>query len=128
MTKKKILTLIRKDNTWHVISTGPNSVLLMRQFGKNKPKAIQFTLTCSKEGVHIEHPNYEFKSTVSHFCSAQKDIRLSLNKTYLTSVIKMLRRIGLWEAVLNKDFLQVNKDNPKSNKTTVNRELKSLLR
>lgn len=127
MNRAKVLKALRTENTWHVVNDGKDAVLLAKQFGQKRPKVIQLTLTCTKEGIHIRHPNYEFKSTISHFCSVQKDIRLSLNKTFLTSIIRTLKETGLWEAVTNKDFLVVNKNNSKSNKNTVKRELGLLL-
>ena len=128
MNRKRILNKLSLEVTWLAIKSGGDSVKVVKQFGKAKIKIIEFVLTSVSEGIHIHHPNYEFISKVSHFCAVEKDIRLSLNKTFLSSIIKSLKKVGLWEAVVNKDFLKINKDNSKSNKKNVSHELKKLLR
>lgn len=128
MNRQRLLKTLQEDTTWIAVKNGKDEVSVAKQFGKKKPKVIKFILICSREGIHLKHPNYEFKSTVSHFCAIQKDVRLSLNKTFLTSIIKSLKNLGLWELIINKDFLQINKNNAKSDKGLVGKELKNLLR
>ena len=128
MNRSKVMTLLRKDPTWHIAKEGKDGVKVLKQFGKGKPKVIAFVLVCVKDGVYLKHPSYDFVSTVSHFKAVQTDKRLSLNKTYLKSIIRSLKALGLWEAVVNKDFLEINKNNKKSDKGTVRKELYSLLR
>ena len=75
----------------------------------------------------LEHPNYEYVNRIAHFRSVKKEIRLSLNKTYLASVIEALRKAGVWPLILNQDFLKVNNKCKKSNKGKVKKELANLL-
>ncbi len=127
MTRGSLKKKLSGEKSWLIINDGSDGVKVVKEFGIQKRKVIEFSLVCVSEGIYIKHPHYEFRSTVSHYCSTQKDIRLSLNKTFLSSIIKTLRKIGLWEAIVNKDFLQVNRDNSKSNKGVVKRELRRLL-
>lgn len=112
-----------------------NEPWIVREVGKNlvfnreyAAKDVEFTLVPTGRGEYeIRHPSYVFISTVSHFRSAQKDVRLSLNKVYLRSAIRLLQRTGIWASVVNKDFLEVNTNNKKSNKRRVRTELMDLL-
>lgn len=127
MRIQKVIKAIRKEGDWYVIPEGINKITLIRQYGYKYPKIISFSLVASGKGLYLEHPNYKFISVVSHFKSVQNDIRLSLNKTYLSSIIRTLKRTGVWQSVMNKNFLKVNDNNPKSNKGKVRNELKNLL-
>lgn len=129
MNKPTVLKALQKDRELIISKSEKvkNEIEVIKIFGKANKKILLFKLVFTKKGIIIIHPNYEFHSTVSHFCSTQRDIRLSLNKAYLKSIIRSLKKIGVWEAVINKDFLQINKNNPKSNKAVINRELRKLL-
>lgn len=127
MNRNRIFSFLKNEESWLAVKSGKDSIKVVKQFGKQKTKIIEFVLTSVVDGIHIHHPNYEFKSTVSHFRAVEKDIRLSLNKSFLSSIIKSLKKVSLWDAVVNKDFLRINKDNSKSNKKEVSMELKKLL-
>lgn len=119
---------MRKERGWHAAKLDVRGkIIVAREFGIKYRKYISFILTYSKGKYIIEHPSYEFISTVSHFSSVQKDKRLSLNKTYLASVIRTLKSAGVWPLILNQSFLRVNRNNPRSNKGKVKRELTNLL-
>jgi len=128
MNRGRVVRYLRREESWMVSNIGSDEIKVVKTFGKKVKKSIEFRLICSKTGVYIKHPNYIFYSTVSHFCSTEQDVRLSLNKTFLISIIKTLKKVGLWKSVVNKDFIQVNLKNFKSNKAVVNKELKFLLR
>jgi len=127
MNRAKVVSAMREQPGWNVMSQGSNRVVLIRQFGQQKPKTIAFTLVSSDGKLVLEHPNYEFVSMISHFKSVKKDIRICLNKTYLTSVVRSLKRAGVWHSVVNKDFLVVNDNCKKSNKGHVQKQLEKLL-
>ena len=126
MGKEKVIQLLRDEKFWNVVPHG-NDIRLIRQFGFINPKVIEFTLVSTMTGYEIKHPSYLFVNKISHFRSVQKDVRLSLNKTYLTSIINTLKNTGIWEHIVNKNFIQVNTENANSDKSLVKDELKSLL-
>jgi len=128
MNSGRAVRYLRREKSWMVSNIGSDEIKVVKTFGKKVKKSIEFRLICSKTGIYIKHPNYIFQSTVSHFCSSEKDVRLSLNKNFLESIIKNLKKVGLWKDVINKDFLKVNLKNSKSNKAAVNKELKFLLK
>lgn len=126
MSKDKLIKLLRNERFWNVIPSG-NEIRLIRQFGLLNPKVIEFTLVSTKTGYEIKHPSYLFINKISHFRSVQKDTRLSLNKSYLISIINTLKNTGIWEHIVNRNFIQVNTINTRSDKSLVKDELKSLL-
>jgi hypothetical protein len=127
MNRAKVIKAMREQAGWNVVSEGSNKVMLVREYGKAKPKTIAFTLASSDGKLLLEHPSYEFISMISHFRSVNRDYRLCLNKTYLISIIRTLKRAGIWQHVVNKDFLVVNRDCKKSNKIDVRKQLAGLL-
>jgi len=117
-----------RDNGWQAVKSEiPGQIIAAKQFGVKYPKIIQFILIKEKSGYTIVHPNYEFVNRISHFRAVQREVRLSLNKTYLTTVISSLKRAGIWQYILNQNFLKVNDKNNKSNKKLVKSELDILL-
>lgn len=132
MTKQKALQAIRKEKYWNVMSSG-NRISVVRTYGSRFSSSISFSLVSKqmpvtkKLGFILEHPYYVFRNKISHFKSIQADVRLSLNKTYLKSIINMLKRTGIWPFIINKKFLVVNDYNSRSDKGKVNHELKDLL-
>ena len=127
MKIQDVISAVRKEKGWHAIKSEFGKIILARQFGVKSPKMITLILGYSKGKYTLEHPNYEYMNRISHFKSVQKEIRLSLNKTYLSSIIKTLKRAGVWPLILNQNFLRVNTNNRKSNKGKVKRELARLL-
>lgn len=125
---QQVINSMRRQTGWHAVKSEiRGKVIVARQFGVKYPKFIQFILTYSKGKYLLEHPNYEYVNRVAHFRSIKKEIRLSLNKTYLASVIGALRNAGVWPLILNQDFLKVNNRCKKSNKGKVEKELANLL-
>jgi len=124
MNKNTVKRRISGEKGWLVRERGEALVCTRAYTGKN----IEFSLVSLKKGMYeIQHPSYLFLSTVSHFKSVQEDVRLSLNKVYLRSVVRMLQRTGVWSSITNKNFLKVNDNNRKSNKGKVRNELADLL-
>lgn len=131
MNKSKIKELMRKEEPQWIIREVGDKLIFDRAYAARN---IEFSLISVpgkiKKGslFEIQHPNYLYISTISHFKSKQNDIRLSLNKVYLRSIIRLLKRIEVWPHIINKDFIEVNDNNPKSNKGKVNKELTELLK
>jgi hypothetical protein len=125
MIKKDILDRLRKEKGWVVRDLG-DKIALNRFYNG---KAIEFTLLYHnhKNQYMIQHPRYPYNSVVSHFKSTERDLRLSLNKVCLRAVIMLLKRTGIWALVVNRNFLQVNDNNHRSNKSTVAQELRELI-
>lgn len=123
MNKTQIILAIRKEKYWNVTFSGNRITVVKRYGGKN----ISFILVSKKEGYIIEHPSYVFTNKISHFKSLKEDIRLSLNKNYLKSVIRLLKKTGIWHSILNKKFIDVNDSNSRSDKGKVAKELNDLL-
>lgn len=124
MNKSTIKKRIEKKKGWLVREKG-GAIICDRQYAS---KNIEFSLTSVGKGLYeIRHPSYLFESRVSHFKSVQEDIRLSLNKVYLKSVVRMLKRAEIWPSIINQNFLKVNDKNRKSNKSDVRSELKGLI-
>lgn len=130
MNKSKIKKLMRKEFRWITREVGNRLVFNRAYTAKN----IEFSLLPVLDKIRndvlykIQHPSYLYISTISHFKSVQSDVRLSLNKVYLRSIIRLLKRVGIWPHIINKNFIQINDNNPKSNKRKVEKELKELLK
>ena len=126
MKKQKVIQALRQEKYLTVIPSG-SKITIVREFGRASRKVLSFDLIAKKEGYFLDHPSYVFRSTVSHFKATKDDVRLSLSKTYLSSLIKMLKRTGVWPLIINKKFLVVNDKNKKSHKDRVQKELRNLL-
>lgn len=125
MNKGAIKNRMNKEHGWLVREKGGTLIFDRAYAARN----IEFTLIPVKKGLYeLQHPRYLYTSTVSHFKSIEDDVRLSLNKVYLRSVIRLLKRIGVWPHIINKNFIEVNDNNRKSNKGKVRRELRDLLK
>jgi len=124
MNKSTVIKSIKGEKGWLVSEKGGN-ITCSRSYAAHN---IAFSLIAQKHGVYkIQHPSYLFISTISHFLSTENDIRLSLNKVYLKSVVRMLKRTRVWDNITNQDFLVVNHNNRKSNKEKVRAELSGLI-
>lgn len=127
MRVQQVVDAMRKQKHWTIRQFG-SSVSCSKIFGVKHAKVIQFRLVSEGNGTYtIAHPNYEFVNIIAHFKSVQKDIRLTLNKAILSSVICSLKSAKIWTCISNKGFLEVNDQNPKSNKSKVTKQLKELL-
>ncbi len=128
MKIQQVINAMRRQPGWHAVNSEiRGQVIIAKQFGVKYPKYISFILTYTKGKYMLRHPSYESVNRVAHFRSVQKEVRLSLNKTYLGNVIRSLKHAGVWSLILNQNFLKVNDNNKKSNKGKVERELASLL-
>lgn len=123
MKMKDVVTAMRRQEGWHAVGSG-NEIILARQFSGRQ---ITLILKHSDGKYFLQHPSYEYVNKIAHFRSVEREIRLSLNKTYLSSIIKALRRAGVWHFIKNQNFLKVNNLNSNSDKGKVRRELKALL-
>jgi len=114
------------DIGWTVVNE--TILIFTRNFGgRKRGRSITITFSYSSDHIIIYHPSYSFHCTTSHFKSVHEDRRLSLNKNFLIKIIKEFKREGIWDVILNKDFLAVNDFNKKSSKAKIRTELKELL-
>ena len=115
---------IEEDGRWLISpKVSSESISLFKFFSC---KVISVVLRRESEGYVIKFPDYIFESSISHFAPAEEEKRLCRNKTMITSLIKMLKRVNLWDSVSNKDFLRINKNNKRSSKKDLKKELTSL--
>ncbi len=89
MNKDTVIKRIKGEKGWLVREKSKKIICTRTYAARN----IEFSLIPIGGGKYeIRHPNYLFISTVSHFKSIEEDVRLSLNKVYLRSVIRTLKR------------------------------------
>jgi hypothetical protein len=124
MTKRELAQ--RLSSLGWMCSINTDSVTAIRIFGK-KTLTIKFCESPRGGDYVIKHPSYSFVSVVSHFKSAQDNVRLCLNKSYLIKIVKEFKKEGVWPVVLNHNFLIVNDLNIKSDKKELKKLLESLL-
>lgn len=117
------------DAQWSFESKTGNTMTFAKTFGKKRnARIIHFSITFEENGGYsIKHPSYEFHSTVSLLKSTQEDYRKSLNTSYISRIIKLLKHIGLWPEIINKDFVTVNDWNKKSDKGRVRKIVSEFL-
>jgi hypothetical protein len=104
-------------------------ITLTKKFGKKVPKVISVDIEKERDNMYVIAPiDYAFRSTVSHFDYAGEEHRWARNKTFLKCLIHSLKQAKIWELIKNKDtFILVNTNNPKSNKSSVRSQLKSII-
>jgi hypothetical protein len=134
--KKRIITMNRsktfkslgEEKTWNIIKTDFDAIKVIKKFGRKKPRIIEFKIICEEKDLHFKHPNYTFRNVTSHFSPIIDEKRISLNKTFLKSIIKSLKKVGVWQRIVNKEFIQLNENNPRLDQRSVTEELRFLLK
>ena len=128
-THKAFIASFQRDGHWLVSGTTPTQIQLSRIFGKKHGTAVSVLLERTPSGRYVLTPvTYSFKSTISHFDYFMEEERWIRNKNVFKSLVKVLKRVKMWDGIDNKDtFIQVNGENKKSNKHKVEHELKTLL-
>jgi len=108
------------------LTTGTDHQITMtKKFGR---QIVSFILEKHRDGLYTIVPNgYAFQSTVSHWDYVDEERRLSRNKNIITSFVRALKEVKMWDFITNKNFVQVNVKNKKSNKGKVDSELKDLI-
>lgn len=126
MNKSKLVSSIKEGGKWLVNPT-PAGVSVTLKHGGRAITVRFLPSTSSKGAWYLDFPSYLFRSATSHFRSATPESRFCQNKQMLFSLIRHLKKIGVWEHVENKGFLEVNEDNQKSPKKDLRKALEELL-
>jgi len=121
---KSLVANLQMKGSW--LTTGTDHQITMtKKFGR---QIVSFILEKHRDGLYTIVPNgYAFQSTVSHWDYVDEERRLSRNKNIITSFVRALKEVKMWDFITNKNFVQVNVKNKKSNKGKVDSELKDLI-
>jgi len=120
---KNIVEKIKEKPYGWFVTEDSSGIKLIKAYGNN---LVVVRLLQAKSDLIISFPTYEFKPTLSHYGSNKPEQRGKYQKSILLHIIRLLKRHNLWEFILNKDFIQVNKFNEKLTKSKKN-ELNDLL-
>lgn len=71
-------------------------------------RPLVITLEQSTEGFRIRPPKYHFSTTASIYDYKESEHRLSRNRNYLLSIVSKLKKCGIWDMIINKDFFHKN--------------------
>jgi hypothetical protein len=125
---KSFIANLQRQGRW-LVTGSPSTIVLTKKFGKKSPKVISVTIEKERDNMYVIAPiDYAFRSTVSHFDYVGEEHRWARNKTFLKSLIHSLKQAKIWELIKNNDsFISVNAHNPKSNKTAVRNQLKTII-
>jgi len=93
----------------HVIVTFPIIEIIRESFDKEVSLKLFFNM---KSGfLEIQAPTYTYHSKISHYDYNKSERRWVRNKEYIFSIIRNLKKSGLWALVSNPDFIVVNSFN-----------------
>ena len=126
MTKQKVITAMRRERGWAAKMSG-NEIKLVKRFGVKVPRFITVILVREDSQYFLKHPDYEAVNTVAHWASRQPNRRFTLSQAQLKSIVSSLKHAGIWNEIKNRQFLEVNDSNKKSNKRKVRENLSALL-
>jgi len=117
------LDRLKKEKYWLCRASGSKVHLSRMMSGK----AINLLLTKNSRGkFNIQFPAYLFTSKISHFGPSQDEYRFCRNKALLFSLMGALKRSAVWNLIDNKDFIVVNNDNPRSDKRSLKKKLRTV--
>lgn len=115
---------LQRDNRWHVEHDAGQIRLSRTIAGKN----VSIMLERQKNGTYTVNPVTNiFKSTTSHLEYFVPEERWVRNKNIFISFVRTIKRIKMYDFIDWSTFIQVNENNPKSNKKSVKIQLASLL-
>jgi hypothetical protein len=99
---------------------------MSKKFGH---RVVTFILERRGDGMYTIVPNgYVFTSVLSHWDYVGEERRLARHKGIITSFVRALKDVEMWDYIENQDFVQINTNNKKSNKGKVGSELKALMK
>ena len=121
---RSLIAKLQRNGHW--ITTGSDHQITMtKKFGH---RVVSFILEKHKDGLYTIVPNgYAFTSILSHWDYVGEERRLARDKTIITSFVRTLKDVEMWDYITNQDFVQVNSHNKKSNKKKIASELKDLI-
>lgn len=138
MTNTQIIkSICNKKYGWLCSGNGLN---FSKSFGVKKMKIISFSLRWIDSKLYIFPVNYIFNNKISHFVINESydklyrefgftgsNYRITLNQTYLFSIVNMLKETNLWSIIANQDFLSINNLNKNNDNDKVKTNLKNLI-
>jgi hypothetical protein len=77
--------------------------------------------------LEIQVPTYQYLPRISHYDFKKKESRWVRNKGIIFSFVRDLKYCGLWNFVINKDFLIINENNEFFDKDKAIDNLKKVL-
>lgn len=83
------------------------SIVLYKTYGGRQ---IRITLKKNDKGLFSMQSSYDYTNRISHFTYAQSESRFNRNKVIIMSIVKYLKRSGVWQFV-DKSFLVLNEKN-----------------
>ena len=127
---KAFIASLQRDGHWLVSGWSSTQMILTKVIGGKHGVAASVLLEANRSGMYTVSPaTYAFRSTLSHFDYPTEEERRIRNKAMFKSLIRTLKRVGIWEGVENKDtFVRINHQNKKSNKNKLRHELSSFLK
>jgi hypothetical protein len=122
---RSLIANLQRNGTWLITGTD-HQITMTKKFGK---RVVEFILEKHKDGLYTIVPTgYEFSSAVSHWDYVNGERRLARNKTIITSFIRTLKAVKMWDYITNKDFVRINPNNKKANIKKIETELSELFR
>lgn len=103
---KSLAKTLRNERFW-LVGEKATKIELTRTVG-DRVVTVELTPGTTAGKVHLSFPSYLFQSRISHWAPKEEEVRLTRNKSILTSLVKTLRRSAAWKVIENKDFVQVN--------------------
>ena len=122
---KSLVANLQMKGSW--LTTGTDHQITMtKKFGH---QIVSFILEKHRDGLYTIVPNgYAFQSTVSHWDYVDEERRLSRSKHIITSFVRALKDVKMWDFITNQDFVRINDKNKKSNKGKVGTQLAELIK
>ncbi len=84
-----------------------SALILYKTYGGRQ---IRITLKKNDKGLFSMQSSYDYINRISHFTYSQSESRFNRNKVIIKSIVKYLKRSGVWQFV-DKSFLVLNENN-----------------
>lgn len=101
-------------------------IVQIRKINSKKEISIKLFYDHESNSFEVQAPTYRYYSKISYYDFKTPEHRWIRNKDVLFSLIKNLKKCGLWNKISNKDFLMVNEYNPKVNFDKLSKMLKAV--
>jgi hypothetical protein len=130
---QKIYSTKEKNN--FVIALQQSSYFLVKRLNRHsiqlvrrvKRQTISIILDETTTGFWIRPPSYLFRSKISFFEYNEDETRWTRNKYLIYSIIKVLKKTQIWDAIENKDFFKVNENRPDIIRDKALKEMETIL-
>mgnify|MGYP003577541567 CR=1 FL=1 len=122
-TLRGVTEIVNSEGKWFSAIKG-DRLRITRNFGA---KTVELDLELRGEKLHVDFPRYTFQSKTSHYVPTHHvEKRFILRKTVLFSVLRCLRRSGIWDLLDSESqtLIKVNKLCAKSDKDLLASQLR----